>query len=139
MVRQLQSIGERWFFNVRLQSCPAGKPSLASDGELRIAQLQRCSEDLRVRGAAVTRMKLPDPLGCSGSAGFLLLEQVFGLIPEVIEVGIRGEASYRHNELPFVCPRSAFDGQKVSSRKRIVAIRWTSVLSADRMRPSALR
>src|SRR6266853_1811529 len=32
-------------------------------------------------------------------------------------------------------PEVRIDGQKVSSRKRIVAIRWTSVLSADRMRP----
>ena len=32
-------------------------------------------------------------------------------------------------------PEVRIYGQKVSSLKRIVAIRWTSVLSADRMRP----
>ena len=80
-------------------------------------------------------MKFPDPLGYSRTVGGTLFQQVFRLILEVIEVRIRWEASYRHDELPFVCPRSAIYGQKVSSRKRIVAIRWTSVLSADRMRP----
>jgi hypothetical protein len=65
----------------------------------------------------------------------MLLEQVPGLILEVIEVGIRREASYRHNELPFVCPRSALMGRKLVRENEIAAIRWTSVLSADRMRP----
>jgi len=32
----------------------------------------------------------------------MLLEQVLGLILEMVEVGIRWEASYRHDELPFV-------------------------------------
>ena len=42
----------------------------------------------------------------------MLLEQVLGLILEVVEVGIGWEASYRHDELPFVCPRSALTGRK---------------------------
>src|SRR5258708_8894816 len=36
----------------------------------------------------------------------------------MIEVRIGWEASYRHDELPFACPRSAGYGQKVSSWKR---------------------
>ena len=35
----------------------------------------------------------------------------------------------------FPTPEVRIDGQKASSSNRIVLIRWTSVLSADRMRP----
>ncbi len=40
MMRQLQSIGKGRFFDVALQSGPAGKPGFACDGELCIAQAQ---------------------------------------------------------------------------------------------------
>jgi hypothetical protein len=40
------------------------------------------------------------------------LQQVFRLILEVNEIGIRRQGSYRHDELPFVSPRSAFTGRK---------------------------
>src|ERR1700690_713369 len=66
-------------------------------------------------------MKFPGPLGGSQVAGRVVAQQVFGLILQMIEVGIGGEASYRHDELPFVGPRSAFDGQKVSSQNRVVS------------------
>jgi len=65
MMRQLQPVGERWFFNVRFQSCLTRKSRLAGNGELCVAQLQLGMEDLCVCSAAVTRMKLPDSLGCA--------------------------------------------------------------------------
>ena len=37
----------------------------------------------------------------------MLLQQVLRLMLEMIDIRIRGEASYRHGELPFVGPRSA--------------------------------
>jgi hypothetical protein len=39
--------------------------------------------------------------------GGTLFQQVLRLILEMIEVRIRWEAFYRHDELPFRCPRSA--------------------------------
>jgi hypothetical protein len=115
LVRQIQSIGERWFFNVPFQPRPAGKSMFAGDCKLCIAEAELCVEDFSVRGPVETRMEFPEPLGRCLVAGIMILEQVFRLISEVIEVGIRWEASYRHDELPFVCPRSAIYGQKVSS------------------------
>src|ERR1700676_4482171 len=38
----------------------------------------------------------------------------------MVEGWIRWEAFYRHDELPFVCPRSAVYGQKVSSLERFL-------------------
>jgi hypothetical protein len=35
----------------------------------------------------------------------------------------------------FLRPKVRIDGQKVSSWNEVVTTRWTSVLSADRMRP----
>jgi hypothetical protein len=57
-------------------------------------------------------MKFPDALRGPGIAGGMFFQQVFGLILEMVEVGIRWEASYRHGELPFMAPRSAFAGRK---------------------------
>jgi hypothetical protein len=70
-------------------------------------------EDFNVRGPTETRVKFPDPLGYSWSAGGMLLQQVLRLILEMTEIRIRWEASYWHDELPFVCPRSAFVGRKL--------------------------
>jgi hypothetical protein len=57
-------------------------------------------------------MKFSESLGSLGRASSVFLQQIFRLIFEVIEVWIRGQASYWHNELPFVCPRSAMVGRK---------------------------
>jgi hypothetical protein len=57
-------------------------------------------------------MKFPNALRRSGIAGGMFLQQVFGLILEMVEVGIRWEAAYRHGELPFMRPRSALTGRK---------------------------
>ncbi|PYV14274.1 MAG: hypothetical protein DMG21_18745 [Acidobacteria bacterium] len=53
-------------------------------------------------------MKFPEPLGHFGIPGGMRLQQVFRLVLEMIEIGIRWKASYRHDELPFVGPRSAY-------------------------------
>jgi hypothetical protein len=105
MMRQMQLIGERWFFKMDFQSRPAGKSILASDCELGIAKAQMGDKDFSVRGPAETRVEFPDALGHAWSGGAVLLEQVLRLILEMIEVRIGWEASYRHDELPFVCPR----------------------------------
>jgi hypothetical protein len=60
-------------------------------------------------------MKFSPLLRHGWDAGRMILQQIFGLIFQMVEVWIRGEASNWHGELPFVSPRSAFDGQKVSS------------------------
>ena len=69
MVRQVQSIGERWLFDVPLQPRPAGKSIFAGDCELRVAEAELGAEDFSVRGLAETWMKLPDPLGYSADCG----------------------------------------------------------------------
>src|SRR5580700_4067496 len=112
MVREIQLIGERRLFDVLLKSRPALKTSLTSDSELCVTELQRRDKNFSVRGATETWMKFPDALGRSGVACGMFLQQVFGLMLEMIEVGIRGEASYGHAELPFIGPRSAFTGRK---------------------------
>src|SRR5258708_17142848 len=94
------------------ESCPAWKSSLAGDYELRVTKLQVLRENVIVRGAMEARMRFPDALRRSRVARSMLLQQVFGLVLEMIEIGIRWEASYWHDELPFVCPRSALKGRK---------------------------
>jgi hypothetical protein len=63
-------------------------------------------------------------------------EQIAGLIPEMVQVGVGWEASYRHNELPFVCPGVRIEWAESEFVKTSCRTpRWTSVLPADRMRP----
>ena len=38
LVRQIQSIGKGWFFDVAFQSCPAWKSIFAGNGELSVAE-----------------------------------------------------------------------------------------------------
>src|ERR1700686_4533853 len=89
LVRQIQSIGKRWFFNMPFQPRPARKSIRASDGKLRVAEAEMGVEDFRARRPTKTRVKFPDPLGYVRSAGSLLFQQVFRLILEMIEVRIR--------------------------------------------------
>ena len=56
-------------------------------------------------------MKFSDPLRCSLSAESVISEQVSCLTLEMIEIRICWEAFYWHDELPFVCPRSALRGE----------------------------
>ena len=60
-------------------------------------------------------MKLPNTLSHGGIAGLVPLTQILGLIFEMVEAGLGRETLNWHIELPFVSPRSAYDGQKVSS------------------------
>ena len=50
LVRQIQSIGERWFFNVPFQPRPARKSIFAGDCKLRVAEAELGVEDFSVRG-----------------------------------------------------------------------------------------
>jgi len=86
---------------------------------LRVVQTKGRTEDVGVGSMAETRMELSDLLGSVWKTRGVFSEQIFGLMLEMIEVWIGGEASYRHNELPFVCPGSACNGQKVSSSRRV--------------------
>jgi hypothetical protein len=52
-------------------------------------------------------MELADHLRRAQAVGGMSLDEVFGLVLQLVEVGIGWEDSYRHDELPFVCPRSA--------------------------------
>jgi hypothetical protein len=63
VVRRVQTFRERWFFNMRFQSRPARESMLASNGELRITESQRGSEDLRIGGFQETGMKFSELLG----------------------------------------------------------------------------
>src|ERR1700677_5198374 len=54
LVRQIQSIGERWFFNVSLQPRPAQKSIFAGDGMLRVTEAERGVEDFSVCGPTET-------------------------------------------------------------------------------------
>ena len=62
MVRQIQLIRQRRFFDMPFESCPAWKSSLAGDYELRVTKLQVLRENVIVRGAMEARMKFPDAL-----------------------------------------------------------------------------
>ena len=51
----------------------------------------------------------------SGAAHRVRLEQIFGLMFEVVKVGIGWKRMDWHGELPFYAPEVRIDGQKVSS------------------------
>src|SRR6266404_3202141 len=69
LVRQVQAIGDRWFFNVAFQPRPARKSIFASDCELRVTEAKVGVEDCGVCSATETRMKFPDSLGCPRTMG----------------------------------------------------------------------
>jgi hypothetical protein len=69
LVRQIQSIGERWFFNVPLQPRPARKSIFASDCKVRVTEAELGVEDFSVCGPTETWVKFPDPLGYFESVG----------------------------------------------------------------------
>jgi hypothetical protein len=54
------------------------------------------------------------------------LPQVFGLMFEMVKVGVGRELSYRHDELPFVCPGPHSVGRKSVRKSQVVRARWTS-------------
>src|SRR5260370_38350778 len=84
LVRQIQSIGERWFFNVPFQPRPARKSIFAGDCKLRVTEADLGVEDFSVRGSAEKRGKFPYPLGYSRRLGGTLFSQVLRLILAMI-------------------------------------------------------
>ena len=69
LVRQIQSIGERWSLNVPFQPRPARESVFAGDGKLRVTEAELGDKDFSVRGTAETRVKFPDPLGYFRTVG----------------------------------------------------------------------
>ena len=112
MMRQIEAVDESWLLDVPLQPRPAVEPRFACDGELGIAELQVRTEDFGVGRMMESGMKLPDALRYLRRARSMSSQQVLRLMFEVIEIGIGREWSYRHDELPFVRPRSALTGRK---------------------------
>jgi hypothetical protein len=53
-------------------------------------------------------MEFADELRRSQRVGGMGFHQVFGLVLQVVKVGIGWEDSNRHDELPFVSPGSAY-------------------------------
>src|ERR1700722_2605016 len=104
VMRQVKPVGFQRLFDATLEARPAGESVLPGDRELGVAQAELNHEDLIVAGAAKLRMKLTQQLGRRECMCCVRFNQVFGLIFEVTEVGIGWELSYRHGELPFVCP-----------------------------------
>ncbi len=78
------------------------------------------AENLSIRSGAETRMKFSDFLGSVGLARRVLAQQVFRLIFQVIEIWIGRERSDWHDELPFVCPRSASNGRKLVRKNELL-------------------
>jgi hypothetical protein len=89
MMRQIELIGLSRLFDMPFESGPALEASFARDDELGVAEFERRGENHGVRGTSETRMKFPDALGRCAIAGNMFLQQVFGLMLEVIEVGMR--------------------------------------------------
>ncbi len=63
VVGQIQVVGEGRFFDVPLQARPTRESTLASNGELRVAETELSGEDFSVSGLRVTWVKLSDSLG----------------------------------------------------------------------------
>jgi hypothetical protein len=109
-MRQVQPICSDWLLNAPFQACPAEKAVLAGNGKLRIAELELGGKDGFVGKALKARMEFANELRRSQRAKGVGLPQVFGLLFEVVEVGMGRELSYRHDELPFVCPGPHMEG-----------------------------
>jgi hypothetical protein len=71
---------------------------------LRIGNAEWSREDFRICGCVEAGMEFPDALSCFETVGGVGFAQVFGLIFQVVEIGIRREVSDWHDELPFECP-----------------------------------
>ena len=110
---------------------------LVGDGELRITELDLRGKDGLIRRLPEARMKFANQLRRGQRARSMSLQQVFGLLLQVVKVGAGGELSNRHNELPFVCPGPHREGRKSVRKTWIVRAGGLQVLSADRLRPCA--
>jgi hypothetical protein len=105
---QVESVRLGGLFNMCFEPRPAGEAVFAGDGELRVAELELGREDCGVCGARKAGMEFADQLRCGKVAGSVGFDQVFGLVLQLTEVRIGRKGSDRHNELPFMCPMSAY-------------------------------
>src|SRR5215831_9360108 len=110
---------------MRLQPRPAPKSILACDRELSICQAEIRLEDRLIGRLSEARMKFADALCDSAIAACMSFQDILGLIFQVLQVWLRRETFYRHDELPFVCPGPHVEGRK-SVRKSNCKQRWTS-------------
>jgi hypothetical protein len=128
-------IGPIRFRDVSAKPGPARESVLARDRELRVAQGERRLADRVVRRRGEARVKLANALARLATVRALGFLKVSGLVLEVIEARVGWQLFRRHDELPFVArPDVRKRGQKVSSLIDTVW-GWTSVLSADWVRP----
>jgi hypothetical protein len=108
VMRQVQAIDGNGLFNAPFEAGPAQKAVFAGDGELRVAELEFGGEDGGIRSAPEPGMELADELPGRQGACSVALHQVFGLLFEMVEVGMGREDANRHDELPFLSPGSAY-------------------------------
>src|ERR1700739_2466635 len=110
MMSQLQPAGQLGRLHVRLQPRPAFEAILPRNGELRIAKPQRSFKNRGVRGYSETRVEFADALRGAAIVCSMALEQIPGLVFEMVEVGFGRELFCRHDELPLVCPGPHVEG-----------------------------
>ena len=72
LMRQIQPIGERWFFNVPFQTRPARESIFARDRKLRVTESELSFKNFSIFSPAEARVKFPDPLGYVRSASGML-------------------------------------------------------------------
>jgi hypothetical protein len=77
---------------------------------LRIGKAELSGEDFRICGCLEAWVEFPYALCRIGLMGGMRFAQVFGLMFQVVKIGIRREVSHRHDELPFVCPGPHVEG-----------------------------
>jgi hypothetical protein len=134
LMRQLQAIGKAGIFDMGFQPRPACEAALPRHGQLSVAELYLGAENFGIGGASEARMKFPELLGHVRTPRGVTAKEIFRLMPEMNQAGMRREAFYRHDK-PLSYAQVRMHGQKESLQRRIAVTRWTSVLSADRMRP----
>ncbi len=115
VVGKSDAIAQSGLFDMTPEPGPTGETVFVRDCELRGAEAEMGCEDFLVCCAAKIRMEFPKPLRTAELSCGVLPEKIFRLVLEVVEIRICGKAFDRHGELPFVCPKSALNGLKVSS------------------------
>ncbi len=112
VMRQVDPIRQRRPLHMPLQPSPARKPMRSSNRKLRVAQTKARIKDLRIRATFEARMKLANHLSALRQTRRMLLQQIFSLMFQMIEIPLRRENEYRHNELPFARPGPLAMGRK---------------------------
>src|ERR1700733_8222581 len=107
MMGKGKAVRQSRFFDMLLKPSPAGEAVFARDGKLRITQAERHGEDSLVGRVATFGMKFAQPLRAADFFCGVVSEKILCLVLKVVEIRIGGKGFGRHEELPFVCPRSA--------------------------------